>query len=203
MAMILIERGVLPAQGQIINGGFESPDVATFLALPAGDTTLAPWVIGDVGIDLADINNGFIVGAAAQGTQYIDMDGTPGPGILSQKFPTTAGSSYKLVFAYANNYVNTTNAQANVRVYATMGDLLGPTLITHSTSVSGNLDWTYFTGTFQANDTSATLEFDSLGSPGSQGGILIDAVQVTLIPEPGTLVLMFCLIGPALLPRRF
>jgi hypothetical protein len=181
-----------PACGQIVNGGFEAPDVATFLALPAGDNTLAPWVIGDVGIDLADVNNGFVVGPAAEGTQYIDLDGTPGPGILSQSFPTIVGSAYEVMFAYANNYVNTGNAQANVRVFANSGNLLGPTLVSHSTSVSGNLDWTYFSSSFVASDTSATLEFDSLGSPGSQGGILLDAVQVRLVPEPSAVALAIC-----------
>jgi hypothetical protein len=191
-----------PVFGQIVNGGFESPDVATFLALPAGDTTLAPWVVSDVGIDLADVNNGFVVGPASEGNQYVDLDGTPGPGTLSQTFPTTAGSMYQLVFAYANNYVNTPNAQANVRIYASSGDLLGPTLISHSTSVSGSLDWTYFSGNFLATDSSATLEFDSLSLSGSQGGILLDDVQVNAVPEPSTFALAALAATGALFAHR-
>ena len=160
----------------IINGGFETPDTATFITINAGETTISPWVVGLVSVDLADVNNGYIDGAAFDGTQYIDLDGTPGPGQLTQSFRTRPGLVYVLTFAYANNYVNDTSASADVRVFDAMGDLLTST-VTHDTSVPGNLDWTLFRGQFTARKSATSFQITSL-SGGGNGGILLDAVSV-------------------------
>ena len=171
----------------ITNGSFETPDTPTFIPITAGQNTISPWVVGLVGVDLGDVNNGFIVGAQFDGTQSIDLDGSPGPGQLTQAFATTPGLLYAVTFAYANNYVNQPSASATVRLFDGLGDRLNQTF-SHSTSVSGNLDWTVFNGQFTALQTTTSIEFTSLSAGGSQGGILLDGVAVD--PELATYALL-------------
>ena len=184
----------------ITNGSFETPDTTTFIAISAGQNTLAPWVVGLTGVDLTDVNNGFLVGAAYDGTQYIDLDGSPGPGSLTQAFATTPGLLYDVTFAYANNYVNQPGgAFATVRLFDGLADRLNQT-ITHSGSTSGNLGWIVFNGQFTAVQSTTSFEITSLSQPGSQGGILLDAVAVQNAPEPASAVLLG--LGALLLAAR-
>lgn len=183
----------------ITDGGFESPVTSTFIAISAGQTTISPWVVGLTGVDLASINGGFIVGPAFEGTQYIDLDGSPGPGRLTQAFTTTPGLIYAVTLAYANNYVNTASASATVRLFDGLGDRLNQT-ITHTSSLSGNLNWTVFNGQFTALQSTTSLEVSSLSAGGSQGGILLDGVDVQIVPEPASAALL--LLGATLCFRR-
>jgi hypothetical protein len=160
----------------IVNGSFETPDTLTFITIDAGETTISPWVVGLSSVDLGDVDNGFVDGPAFDGTQYIDLDGTPGPGQLTQSFRTRVGGTYQLTLAYANNYINQPSASATVRVFDAMGDLLNRT-ITHGTSVAGDLHWTVFRGQFMARKGTTTVEITSLSGTGD-GGILLDAVSV-------------------------
>ena len=174
----------------ITNGSFETPDTTTFTAISAGQNTLAPWVVGLTGVDLSDVNNGFVIGAAYDGSQYIDLDGSPGPGQLTQAFATTPGQLYDVTFAYANNYVNQPGgAFASVRLFDGLGDRLTDT-ITHSGSSSGSLNWILFSGQFTAVQSTTSFEITSLSQPGSQGGILLDAVAVQNAPEPASAALL-------------
>jgi hypothetical protein len=185
----------------IMDGGFESPDTPTFQAVNAGDPAIAPWVVGLVGVDVVDVNNGFVAGPAFEGTQYLDLDGTPGPGQITQAFATTPGLTYTLLFAYANNFNAQASASAFVRVFDSSGDRLGPQSFTHSTSASGNLDWTVLSQTFVAVEASTSLQFTSQ-SPGGNGGILLDGISITeAVPEPASLAL-FGIGGLGLLAYR-
>ena len=160
----------------IINGGFETPDALTYLTVFAGETTIAPWVVGGASIDVVDIDNGFTVGDAFEGLQYLDLDGA-GAGQLTQTFRTRPGVRYMITFAYANNYVNQPSASATVRLYDTQGDILNR-MISHSTSVPGDLHWTLFKGQFTARKSTTSFELTSLSAVDSFGGILVDAVTV-------------------------
>ena len=178
IAILLAISGIAISStgAQIVNGSFELPDTPAFITINAGDTTISPWVVGLTSVDLADVDNGFVNGPAFDGSQYIDLGGTPGPGQLTQTLRTSPGSVYMVTLAYANNYVNQASASATVRVFDAMGDLLNQT-ITHSTSVSGNLHWTLFRQQFTARKRMASFQITSL-SGGGQGGILVDAVSV-------------------------
>jgi hypothetical protein len=165
----------------IVDGGFEQPSVATYQTLFAGATNLAPWVVGGNSVDLASINNGYVSGAAYDGVQYVDMDGTA-PGQLSQTFATTAGQNYFLSFAYANNYVNQPSAAMRVRVYDTNGNVFGPITVTHGGSAPGTLGWIFYTNNFAGSGNPCTIEFTSLSAANSAGGILLDTVSVSTNP---------------------
>jgi hypothetical protein len=165
------------ARAQLItNGGFETPDALTYLTVLAGQTTITPWVVGLVSVDVVDIDNGFGVGDAFEGRQYLDLDGA-GAGQLTQTFRTRPGVRYMITFAYGNNYVNQPSASATVRLYDTQGDILTRT-ISHSTSVPGDLHWTLFKGQFTARKNTTSFELTSLSAVDSFGGILVDAVAV-------------------------
>lgn len=177
---------LLPAaaavRGQlIVNGSFEQPVVATYQTLFAGATNLAPWVIGTNSVDVAFISNGYVTGAAYDGVQYVDMDGI-NPGQISQTFATTAGRTYYLSFAYANNYVNQPSASMSVRIYDTNGTVFGPVTVTHASSAPNVLNWYFYTNSFTGTGRSNTVEFTSLSAAGSAGGVLLDAVTIATNP---------------------
>jgi hypothetical protein len=180
------------AGGIIVDGGFEAPSIApaSFRTLNAGDSTLSPWVISLTSVDLVSENGGAIIGPAFEGRQYLDLDGTPGPGELTQSFKTTPGATYELSFAYANNYfAGPPVASASVSVFDGFGTLLGPTTILHGSSHAGDLNWTVFTGDFIASAAMASVDFRSLDGR-AFGGILLDAVSIRSVPEPSGFLLM-------------
>jgi PEP-CTERM motif len=74
-------------------------------------------------------------------------------------------------------------------VFDSSGDLLGPTTISHYTSVAGDLNWTVFNGVFTANQAIASLDFKSLDGF-SYGGILLDGVSINAVPEPAGIILI-------------
>ncbi len=163
----------------IINGGFESPDTPTYIRIGAGQNTIAPWVVGLDSVEVGDaVGNGFLVGPAFEGAQSLDLNGT-GRGRLTQAFATTPGSLYTVTFAYTDNYfVPSPPASATVRLFDGLGDRLNQT-ITHTGAVAGNFNWTVFNGQFTALQNTTRLEFTSL-TGGHSGGIMLDAVQVSL-----------------------
>ncbi len=171
----------------ISNGSFETPVTSTLIVVGAGDPTITNWTVGLVGVDLVDAaGNGFISGAAADGAQYLDIDGSPGPGSISQTFATTPATQYTLTFDYANNYTTPGTAQALVQVADGANTYLSD-VISHGSSVSGNLDWTSYPAfTFTAQQASTTLSFMSM-SGGVFGGILLDKIEVNAVPEPASI----------------
>src|SRR5690349_5548518 len=173
------------AQANVIsNGSFETPVTSTLIVVGAGDPTITNWTVGLVGVDLVDAaGNGFVNGAAADGEQYLDLDGSPGPGSISQTFATTPATQYTLSFAYANNYTTPGTAQALVQVADGANTYLSD-IISHGTSASGNLDWTSYPAfTFTAQQATTTLSFMSM-SGGVFGGVLLDKIEVNAVPEP-------------------
>lgn len=182
------------AQANVIsNGSFETPDTSTIIVVGAGDPTITNWTVGLIGVDLVDAaGNGFVSGAAADGEQYLDLDGSPGPGSISQTFATTPATQYTLTFDYANNYTTPGTAQALVQVADGANTYLS-NVISHNTSVAGNLDWTSYPAfTFTAQQATTTLSFMSM-SGGVFGGILLDKIEINAVPEPASIGL----IGPA------
>jgi choice-of-anchor C domain-containing protein len=193
-----------PVRGQIVaNGSFEQPVTSTAVTVsgPNNTTGLPGWTVGLVGIDVVNATgNGFLFGPAIDGTQYLDLDGSPGPGQISQAFATTPGQSYTLSFAYANNVVGAQSSNPGATV-SLAGSTLTPFTVNHSTSTTSNLNWTLFSSPFTATATTASLQFTST-STGGNGGILLDAVAVTPVPEPGSLTLA-AVVGSAAFFRRF
>ncbi len=167
--------GVGQAQNIITNGSFEQPVTGWYLTMPSLD--LPGWTVTEVSVDVVS-GNGYFGADAADGAQLLDLDGSPGPGQITQPFNTVPGALYQLSFAYANNYVQQPSASALVRVFDATGDRLGPDTVIHATSAHGSLDWRFYSKTFTAGKTITTLEFTSLSASNIYGGILLDAVAV-------------------------
>src|SRR5262249_37713676 len=141
----------------------------------AGDnTTMAPWAVLSGSVDV--VNNGFW--AAYQGANSLDLAGSTGNGgHIAQTFPTSAGATYVLSFAYANNtYVDSAD------VLATGKGTLLHTSVTHSGSTYANMNYVLFSQSFVADSSSATLQFTetNIYSGGNNGnyGIVLDDVSV-------------------------
>ena len=164
----------------IINGSFETPDTLTYMYIYAGQNTLAPWVVGSPYVEVDDaVGNGFITGPAFEGAQVLDLHGR-----LTQAFATTPGSLYTVTFAYTDNPAEPAApgpASARVRLFDGLGDRLNQTF-THTGAVSNDFKWTVFNGQFTAVTNTTSLQFIPLTTVpgGDPGGILLDAVQVTL-----------------------
>ena len=185
----------------IINGGFEIPDTLTYMYIYAGQNTLAPWVVGSPYVEVGDaVGNGFITGAAFEGVQVLDLHGR-----LTQAFATTPGSLYTVTFAYTDHPVEPAIqglASARVRLFDGLGDRLNQTF-THTGAVSNDFKWTVFNGQFTAVTNTTSLEFTPLTTVAGRdpGGIMLDAVAVRVVPEPGSGALLL-LGGVLCLPRR-
>ncbi len=165
----------------IVNGSFETPDTPTYMYIYPGQNALAPWVVpGPNPVEVGDaVGNGFITGPAFEGAQMLDLHGR-----LTQAFATTPGSLYTVIFAYTDNPVEPAApgpARARVRLFDGLGDRLNQTF-THTGALSNDFHWTVFHGQFTAVTNTTSLEFTPLTNvrPGYPGGILLDAVQVTL-----------------------
>ena len=187
------------AANLIQDGGFEQPVTSTFVDVVAPDATTIPsWNVTGGSVDVVNAaGNGFDVGAAYEGAQYLDLNGTAA-GTISQVVPTLSGVTYTLQLAYANNYAPPSSLTANVTVIGASATLLS-TSITHSSSVAGNLNWTIFSQNFTADGASATLTFASQNS--GNGGVFLDAISISQAPEPSTEAIFF--VGTAILGISF
>ncbi len=179
---------------QLLNGSFESPvlTTGTFQTIPPGGEPAGfEWTVATGNVDLAGPNP-FILFPPYDGAQAVDLNGTI-RGSLYQDFSTVLGQQYSLTFAYADNPLEGGISTADVTVtdLLSAGTLLADS-VAHSTSTNGppaNGDWLVYSGVFTATGTNTRLLFASTSASNSaSGGIILDDVNVTAIPEPSTLV---------------
>ena len=93
LAVILTTAGT--ANAQIINGGFEDPDI------PAGSFRLFPSIPGwtaDVGVIEIQDN---IAGSPFEGNQFTELDSTQPSAVSQVVNGLTAGRQYELSFAFS------------------------------------------------------------------------------------------------------
>ena len=184
----------------IVNGGFEFPSIGntfyqnygTFTNNPYAGPSFQGWSIPTNNVDIVNPMVGW--GASAfQGSQILDLVGYGSTGAVSQSFTTTIGQTYQLTFAYSDNpgsgFTSQSAAQAAVLVLGAGNGSLLSTTISHDNAVSGNLNWTLYSGTFVANSESTTLNFNTLFGQ-NNGGIMLDAVAVSAVPELSTWAMM-------------
>ena len=184
------------ASAQLVNGGFEAPVVTDSCCITAPPSSIPGWTPSGGNVNVVNGNFGSTGGNLAfQGVQYLDLIGEGSTGSISQTFATITGQAYTLSFAYAHNlFGGTPSASALFSVDGLAG------LLFHNTGSTSNLDWLTFSGSFVADDASATLNFTNV-TGGNNAGVLLDAVSVqAAVPEPGTWALMllgFGMVGGA------
>ena len=182
--LVLATAGLAQAQ-MITNGSFElstrDPGSGFFSVFP-GQTTITGWdVISD------DVHYMGTFWEASDGDRSIDLDGTDGSaGGVSQTFATTPGMTYGLTFDMAGNPARGPIIKP-MRVFADgqsqdfTFDITGRTF--------SDMGWTSMNWSFVADDTQATLRFQSL--TGSGWGPAIDNVSLnpSVVPVPGAVLL--------------
>lgn len=172
------------AQESIVNGGFESPTVSDPCCVTSPPVPIPGWTATP---NVNIVNGTFSSSSgnlAGEGTQYLDLVGEGGTGSISQTFATMMGETYNISFLYSHNlFSGTPSASASFSVDGLFGT------ISHSTGTNADLDWQTYFGSFVADGSSATLTFTNL-TGGRNEGILLDAVSVAAVPEPGTWAMM-------------
>lgn len=139
------------------------------------------WDVVDGTVDL--IGNGYFDFQPGYGL-YVDMDGSTGNAgkLISKTTFSLAPRLYELCFDLAGNHRNSAYEQVTVQV--AMG-----TLFNKSYTLTANAPFTTFTEIFQVNSlTDGKLTFEGYG--GDNIGMLLDNVKFSVIPEPGTLLLL-------------
>jgi len=187
----------------LINGGFEQPGGLTSdIDFLAGDTSIVGWRIVSGSVDIVPSTGSW---PAYQGNQSLDLDGHSA-GTISQSFTTTAGMTYQLSFAYANNPgggaafagddPGNPVRTATVSVLDASASTLLSQDIGHEGSTAADMNWTIFTDSFTADSATTTLVFTSTDPATSYGGIALDAVSVQPVPEPSSLALIVTGLAP-------
>lgn len=199
-----------PAMGnQLINGGFETPALS-----PSGFTVVGSgsepagfgWTVPSGTVDVAylPLPQFNINWPAYEGNQLLDLNGN-GSGAIVQTFATIPGQAYKITFAYTDNPVagGVSSADLAVSDFTSFAPLLTGS-ISHSTSTSSSPDFALYSGGFVAADEVTVVQFTSTSvDTGSSGGIFLDAVDISPVPEPAALALVaVAAIGIALRKRR-
>jgi choice-of-anchor C domain-containing protein len=158
----------------LVNGDFEMNigDVSPggFLPVANGSSLITGWTVGDTSVDLIRGGYGAITSVS------VDLDGTPGPGSLSQSFNQIAGQTYVLVWDY---FRNPPGSNLGVK----FGDL-SPVTYTNVSSLTVPI-------TESLSYVAATTGLTSVTfvSSGGSGGPTIDNISVTAVPEPQGVVL--------------
>ena len=191
MFAAMISVNALPALGavSIANGGFEdtpfTPDDYTIIAA-GNEPTGFGWTVGENSID--GLNN-YEGGLGYDSTlQYVDLNGTPGPGTISQTFQSVLGQSYDLAFAYSHN-MDISSATGRWSILDGAVTLFsGNFTHTNSSVGQGSLNWLLSVSSFTGNGSLLTLLFEQIGPPDGNAGVFLDSISIAETPEPSTLV---------------
>lgn len=189
----------LASASLVTNGGFELSDIATDTSTDA-DTALTGWTVTRALDGTAGASNVFLhdsgffgvslIGAVDPGTnesfdgsQYIAFNANQGSGsgVLSQDLATAVGVEYTVQFSIAGAF---SAGQQSIIV-----DAGGINSLTQSATDGA---WTTHSFNFVATDTTTTLTIsDNLGAGSSiDNDLVVDAVSVNEVPEPGSLALL-------------
>lgn len=156
--------------------GFEVPVTAKYTVYRAGQsftTQQHTWQVTAASIDVANASTLREV-VAGDGTQVVDLAGSPGAGSLSTSFPTTAGQRYTLSFRYGrNNRIGAAPARARVEVIGAV-PLLRADLQHGAPTPYDSLQT--FSMAFAADSPSTTLQLSGLTE--GNAGLTVDAVAV-------------------------
>jgi choice-of-anchor C domain-containing protein len=190
VAATLVGLIAIPASASLItNGSFESgPPISGYIALPGGSTVIPGWTVTGNSIDVVDGE-----WVASDGRRSVDLDGTPGPGGISQAFATNPGSAYRVEFDVAGNVTDVPVIKLfRVSAAGQSQDMWFDT----TGKTKTNMGWEPRSFTFTATDSQTTLAFQSLDT--SYYGAVIDNVRVSPVPEPAIAALLL----PAIVLRR-
>jgi hypothetical protein len=110
-----------------------------------------------------------------------NTNGNP-PGAIAQTINTVEGQKYNLSFYYSNNsYASPQPSEATVTINGSSFNIF------HAGATPPDMNWILYSGTFIASSNSTTLIFtETDANPCCNGGIALDSVNVSAIPEAST-----------------
>lgn len=192
-AALLAATVAVPASAAqlIVNGNFENTGFGgTSSYYNLGNTGATHAVPADFGFDVPINNvdliaNGvFAANLAGGGAYNLDLVGFGSTGAISQTFATTLGATYHVSLAYTVNGAGTADVSVD-------GSSIG--------SIVGTGTWQTFTNTFLGTGNAVTFAITEL-TGGGNGGVVLDNISVTSVPEPamwGLMLVGFGLVGVA------
>ena len=149
----------------------------TYNAGQSFTTATNTWIVAASGVDICNVRVRREV-TAFDGNQTVDLNGSPGAGVLSTSFATKTGQTYRLSFHYArNNGLGATPARAKVEVLGSAPLLQAE--IRHDKTVGPFGSYLSFSDDFVADGTTASLRFTSL-NPGN-AGITLDGIEIKAV----------------------
>ena len=176
------------ADNIVVNGGFESPVVTGFYYnIYTAGQSFTGWTVGQGSVALfTDQYHPGNSDLPYQGNQALQLSSTqPGNGSIYQDLATTPGTTYEFSFAFASNPFASETVSMNVAWGgATVANLSATP--THDLSDSG---WVVESYLVTATQSSTLLEFTNTTPVADVAGPQIDAVSVSAIPEPSSLVM--------------
>ena len=181
--LALVILSISSARANLLtNGSFEIANIdpgAGFIAVFPGQTSITGWDVIS-----ADVHYMGTFWEASDGIRSIDLDGLIGSaGGVSQTFSTVVGTQYEVTFDMAGNYANSPaikpmSVSADGQSQDFTFDVTGRSAL--------NMGWTPMSWLFVADDTSATLEFQSLTTFSGWGPALdnVSVMSVNPVPVP-------------------
>ncbi|MCB1596364.1 MAG: DUF642 domain-containing protein [Gammaproteobacteria bacterium] len=164
----------------VLTESFEAPVTSNYTTYNAGQsfrTATNTWTVAASGVDICNVQARREV-TAFEGNQTLDLNGSPGAGVLATSFATKAGQKYSLSFHYArNNGLGATPARAKVEVLGSTPLLQAE--IRHDKTVGPFGSYLIFSDDFVADGTTASLRFTSLNS--GNAGITLDAIEIKAV----------------------
>lgn len=162
----------------IVNGGFETPDVASGSWKYFSASDVDGWEGSN--IEIWDNYGGV---SAYEGHQFAELNAHPSSGSafgIFQSFATTIGQSYDLSFAYRARRSDSESFNVSV---------MPGTDWNMTDHVVGA--WSIFSSSFVASSALTTLTFTTVIPETGTVGNFLDDVKVTAsVPEPGTMALL-------------
>ena len=185
----------------VTNGGFETPrgdnywgrNPATWFA----GQTFGGWRVTQGSIDLKTSGVPPIgAGASYEGTQHVDLNGSPGVGGISQDITISTSGVYRLSFALSANTGEDSASPRIVRVRLSGGatDVFNSTFTWRLADYPGHdpnnsPSWVLHQVDLLVPTTGVyTLSFTSETTTNSSYGPMIDDVRLQLVPEPASLM---------------
>jgi hypothetical protein len=147
-----------------------------------GDEWLVGWTFGGTNDEIFVFNGSFLGLNPADGEQWVvfDSENSPPPGVLSQTFSTTVGTTYLVTFAAMAVYYDGAPFKSLTATAVASGGLL-----LAGTDVDPPADWSTNQLTFIAQTINTTLAFTDNSTPNYGPSVALDAVTVVALAEPG------------------
>ena len=159
----------------IVNGTFETgPNPGSFTTLKGGDTSIPGWTVTGVSVDYI----GTYWPGADRG-RSIDLDGTPGPGGITQTIGTRPGATYVFAFMLSGNGDCGPDLK---RLQASAGAAARTYAVNVNAISVAKARWVRRSFSFRAIAARTRISLRSLDAPTNCGAVVDD---VTVTGPPG------------------